>query len=209
MRQMTILKADATLDDCTVGIVQAYMQFPDDLASIEEEVEAYRIWAAKGFRNTNLGQHLRNNFTSARLGGMYAGSILFKVVQYNKYCPEMRVGINKSVHMVSLESKENSKLTEKNLSTIKKYWAKYKNSSHLWASFMLMLETAGCRFPVNFVSLITVAEHLVEASTDLVEDWDPWRAPTGFPFDDAAPDIPAPDARNLSLIKKYKAPRAI
>src|SRR5256885_579460 len=74
MRELPIITSDGSVDDCTVAIVQACMQFPDDLHSIEEDISAHRIRAGTGFRDTRLGRHLNSNWRDARLGGMYAGS---------------------------------------------------------------------------------------------------------------------------------------
>ena len=45
MREMALLRPDGSLDECTVGIVQAYMQFPDEPKKIQDDIVDYRIWA--------------------------------------------------------------------------------------------------------------------------------------------------------------------
>src|SRR4051812_25420103 len=84
MREMAFLKPDGSLDACTVGIAQAYMQFPDELDNIEEDIQSFRIWAANGYRSTNLGRHLKDSFKSAETGGIIAGSMLFTMVQFHQ-----------------------------------------------------------------------------------------------------------------------------
>lgn len=68
MRVIPILKSDGNVDDCLVGIVQACMMYPDDVPSIEEDISAYRLRSASGFRDTQLGRRLNADFQSAKLG---------------------------------------------------------------------------------------------------------------------------------------------
>lgn len=204
MRYLPLLRPDGTVDDCLVGIVQASMMFPDDADSIEEDIGAFRLRAASGFRSTRLGERLNADFRTAQLGGMSAGSMLHKMIQYDRHHPSLKVGVNKSSSAVALELAEHGKPFDKDPNTVKKYWKQYKNSAHLWAAFMLGCEKTGV--PVDFVSLVSLSQQIVDAGSHLVWEWDPWRAPPGFPMDGAATlEIELPDARNLSHVKRYRA----
>jgi hypothetical protein len=211
MREIPLLKTDGTIDECAVGIVQACMDFPDDPASIEEEIGAFRLRSATGFRNTGLGNHLQSTWRAAQFDGMCAGSMLYTMCMFKKHCPAMAVGMNKSAYMVAIELEKFGGKISKNESTIKKYWKAYKNAAHLWAAFMLEYRDNKTQVidqrlepPIDFVKVLNVAEQLIDCGNSVVENWDPWRASSriliGTTF-----EIAIPDAEDIALAKRYRA----
>jgi hypothetical protein len=102
MREIPLLKADGTVDECGVGIIQACMLFPDDAASIEDEIGAYRHRLATGFRDTDLGRYQQNSWRAALDGGLCVGSMLYTMCMFKKHHPEMLVGMNKAAVMVAI-----------------------------------------------------------------------------------------------------------
>ncbi|MGU3453660.1 hypothetical protein [Methylobacterium fujisawaense] len=77
---MPLLLPDGSLDDCVIGIVQSHMMFPDDQASIEDDIGAYRMRSQTGFRKSQLGRQMDANFRNAELGGFYAGGLIYKLL---------------------------------------------------------------------------------------------------------------------------------
>lgn len=205
MREIPIIKADGTIDECSVGIIQACMMFPDDPANIEDDIGVYRQRSITGFRDTDLGRYQTSKFKQAVLsGGFHAGSMFFTMCMFKKHRPSMAVGMNKSAFMVALELEKNGRKFEKNEDTIKKYWSEYKNACHLWAAFALGFRDEGSKFPVDFIRLLNVAEELIGCGKDVIDDWDPWRAPPSI-LTATTLEIPEPDAEDIALAKRYRA----
>ncbi|SDA18401.1 hypothetical protein SAMN02799622_02021 [Methylobacterium sp. UNC378MF] len=205
MREMPVVLSDGQVDDCLPGIVQAHMLFPDDFDSIEEEIECFRLRSRTGFRKTNLGRHMAADFESAQLGGMYAGTILYNMMRYSEHRPDLKISWNKAVFIVSDEAERLGKPIGKNINTIKKYWLQYKNSAHIWMSYLLAFRQQGRKFPIDHCSMLTLSEQIVDRAALLVTDWDPWRAPVNFPFDGTELHLAAPDNEDVARIKRYRA----
>jgi hypothetical protein len=204
-REIPLLKPDGTMDECSVGIIQACMQFPDDVASIEDEIAAYRQRSATGFRDTELGRYQQNSWRAAQLGGLCAGSMLYTICMFKKHRPEMGVGMNKSAVAVTLELERHGRKIGKNESTIKKYWSEYKNAAHLWAALMVEFRNQGLKLPVDFMKLLNVAEGLINCGNTVVEDWKPWRAPSSILTVTTTVEIPEPDAEDIAIVERYRA----
>lgn len=204
MRQIPVLLADGQFDPCIAGIVQAHMQFPDDEASIEEDIAAWRMRHATGFRTSNLGRHLNGNWDSAKIGGLFAGGMLMMMIQFDQHFPEMKVGMNKSAFAWALAAKNYPKPLKKEMSTIKRYWAEYKNAANLWAALSLEFLATGSKPPLDFASILGNSEHIVRLGTHLVEEWCPWRAPPGVPIA-ATFDVDPPSPQEVALVRKYAA----
>lgn len=205
MREMPVLLPDGSLDECLAGIVHAHMIFPDDPASIEDDIGAYRMRAQTGFRKSHLGRQMDANFRNAQIGGFYAGGLIYKMMSFAVHKPEMNVGMNKSVFSLTIEGQDFGKPLEKNQNTIRKYWSEYKNSSHLWAAHSHVYMNTGKKLPLDYRLVLTVAEQLVEIAAPLIKDWSPWRVPTGFPLENYSVRIPEPDAEDIARIKRYRA----
>jgi len=203
MREIPLLKQDGTIDECLVGIVQACMQCPDDIASIEEDIGAYRLWSASGFRNTRLGRHLKHNWRAAKEPGLYAGMMFYTVCMFNKHRPDLEVGMLKSALVTVLELEKHGRKFERNESTLKKYWAEYKNALHLWAALAVYL-AEGFQPPLDFIRLLSIAEVLIGCGNAFVENWEPWRAPASI-LTLTTVEIRKPDAEDIALVERYSA----
>lgn len=199
-RVMPLLSGAGDIDQCAVGIIQAHMIFPDDQASIDDDVDAYRIRQAKGFPKSHLGDRLNEDFRSAQIGGYYAGAVLYNILLFRG--PPAGT-VNKGVFLAALEAHEERHPTEKNKDTIRKFWAHYKNSAPLWAAMMLVYREAEARLPLDFVSLATLANQMVSHPAAAALDWNPWAAPANFPFDCSRLEIPAPDAQDIARMERY------
>lgn len=205
MREMPLLLPDGSLDDCVIGIVQSHMMFPDDQASIEDDIGAYRMRSQTGFRKSQLGRQMDANFRNAELGGFYADGLIYKLLVFAEHRPDLKVGVNKSIFSLTLEGQAFGKPIEKNKNTVRKYWTEYKNCAHLWAAHSHVYMTTGKKLPLDYIRVLTVAERLVEIASPLIDDWSPWRVPEQFPFEDYTVRIPEPDAEDIARIKRYRA----
>ena len=210
-REIPLLKPDGTIDECAVGIVQACMDFPDDPDSVNEDIAAFRLRAATGFRKTALGNHLQHNWRASQFGGMCAGSMLYTMCMFKKHRPEMKVGMNKSAFEVAIRLEKFGNKISKSESAIKDYWSKYKNAAHLWAAFMLEYRDNKTQVinqrldpPIDFVKVLNVAEQLIDCGSLVVADWDPWRAPSAI-LRHTSFEIAIPDSEDISLMEGYRA----
>jgi hypothetical protein len=211
MREIPLLKADGTIDECAVGIVQACMEFPDDADSINEDIAAFRLRAATGFRRTALGKHLQRNWRASQFGGMCAGSMLYTMCMFKKHHPEMEVGMNKSAFEVAIRLEKFGTKISKSASAIKDYWIKYKNSAHLWAAFMLEYRDNKTQViddqlvpAIDILKVLDVAEQLIDCGSLVVVDWNPWRTPPAI-LRHTSFEIARPDSEDISLMEGYRA----
>jgi hypothetical protein len=217
MRELPILKPDGSLDDNLVGIVQSHMIYPNDLGSTEEDIFVHRYRRLTGYRDTELGRYLEEQWQKAKLGGMQAASILYTIVQFSTHRPDLDVGVRKSQFMVQDELEHQyrdarkEKKSPRNLArserTVDKFWLEYKDSAHLWAALMLLMNENSNRPGVDFRLLLSLSEQMVRLAEPLVSDWKPWRVPGALHLPNAKLNIFKPDDDDVARAMRYRAQR--
>lgn len=212
MRILPILLPDGSLDNDAHVAIQSCMLFPDDPDSVKEDLLAYRLYKQHEIPNRRLLKRQDDEWRAALPGGLFAGSMLMLMVQFDVYFPEMKVGMNKSAFANAAAAKSFDRKLSKDASTMKKYWAYYKNAAHLWAAFMSVVgrfgepETGNLRkFPVDFLHVIGLAEQLSVAALHLVDTWDPWRVPEQPDFPRRLFSLPRPHEKDVRLVRSYRS----
>lgn len=105
---------------------------------------------------------------------------------------------------MTLEAHDLAKGFEKNISTIKGYWSLYKNASHLWASLMLTIQSTG-GLPVDFKTVVILADKLASEADEVVKDWAPWRAPASLIHNQmTATEVEAPTPAQIEAWQSYR-----
>jgi hypothetical protein len=138
--------------------------------------------------------------------------MLTVMIQFDLHRPDLKVGMLKSAFFVASDLAKLRTPMARDQSTAKKYyWDKYKNASHLWGA-LLYFEKISPGAPINFTSILDIAEQLVSLGKDLVDDWDPWRFPQQLAFETPIKvEFPPPDAEDKKLMTEYfvgaKVPR--